>query len=792
MTPTDHSHTNPFTPHLSVPLPAAGQCTGCGACERICPFGAISMGPDAEGFLYPRVNFSLCRNCGLCGRLCPANHRPKDVSSQPQCYAVWAEDEVRRCSSSGGVFTLLARQIFKHNGVVYGAAFEPDWSVKHRAACDESQLAALRGSKYVQSNAAACFAEIRDRLEKGQPVLFTGTPCQVAGLHAFLQKEYAHLITADCVCHGVPNNEVWQKYLSDNFDKSAIASLSFRDKAKLGWQTAALSVYFKDGSHTAQPSYVNGFNQNLFLRPACAACSYTSVHRMTDFTLADFWGIDGVDPSANDLKGTSLLLVHTPKARQLLEQIRPHVKFLKEYPLSALDATPNYPLRHSSKPHEARASFFREFRQTAFNALVDKLLYHRFEVGVVGPYTVENYGNNIQYYSLYQAIRKEGYTALMIERPQDALCKPHKRPILFKENPYAPEDMAPLFPSKPKMGSLNKNVKSFLVGSDQIFRGNLFKCFGEYVSLDWVDDIPFKSVYGLSFGLDFWDEKPNVKRKIARDLKRFNKLSFRESSGQRLMQTEFGGLTGPVVLDPVFLLDRPDFEALIRKSDTRVPPHSLFCYILDKQENKTLLLEAFAKEHRLTPYTVTDAGLEKPEAQIYVEDWIKIIAESEFVLTDSFHGMCMAIIFQKQFFVICNAWRGTTRFVNLLEQLGLTSRIVETVQDILKPHEPIDYREVNIKLRQCKEESLAVLRQMLQLARGPQQQINYSLYERVIRYFTRTLYAKAVAIVHRVTRMRYTVKIALYRMVCGLMPEKKKDKIRAKIQKTREKRARLD
>lgn len=768
------NNTNPAVPSVEKPtrpLPARQQCTGCAACEKICPFGAISMRADAEGFLYPQIDPSLCRDCGLCAKQCPSLKAPKADSSHTQCYAVLAEDAVRLHSSSGGAFTLLARQVLAQKGVVYGAAFEKDWSVKHRAAETEEDLYPLCTSKYVQSNAAACFADVQKNLEQGRAVLFTGTPCQVAGLYAFLGKDYPQLMTADCVCHGVPNNEVWQKYLADNFDLKALSGLSFRDKKKLGWKASTLSVYFKDASHKLQSSYFDGFNQNLYLRPSCENCLYTHIHRQADFTLADFWGIDDVDLEANDRKGTSLLLVHTQKASRLVEQLRPQAKWIKEYPVSVLDHSPNYPLWRSSKFHPERASFFKEFRSVPFNTLVDKLLYKRFDVGIVGPYTVENYGSQIQYYSLYRAVLKEGYSALMIERPQNAIDKPNERPVLFSENPYGPKDLAPIFPSKRTMHQLNKNVRSFLVGSDQIFRYHLYKEFGKYVTLDWVEgDIP-KSVYGLSFGIDTFPNKPFTKWKMTRDLKHFDMLSFREKSGQQLMQTKFGGLTGPVVLDPVFLMDQADFQTLIEKSKRNLPPKSLFCYILDKQDKKDAIVRQFAKAQKLNVQVLSDAARETSETRLCVEDWLKAFWQADFVITDSFHGMCFSIIFQKQFFVILNQMRGHTRFINLLKMLGLSSRILSSEEDLLRHQEPIDYKRVNKLLEKYRQDSWQVLRRMLALSKE-ERICKKSVGERVQGFFKCG---------------RYAIKAFCYQGLSWVTKDKKKQKMLYQMKKYREK-----
>lgn len=392
-------------------------------------------------------------------------------------------------------------------------------------------------------------------------------------------------------------------------------------------------------------------------------------------------------------------------------------------------------------------------------------------MGIVGPYTVENYGSQIQYYSLYRAVLKEGYSALMIERPQNAIDKPNERPVLFSENPYGPKDLAPIFPSKRTMHQLNKNVRSFLVGSDQIFRYHLYKEFGKYVTLDWVEgDIP-KSVYGLSFGIDTFPNKPFTKWKMTRDLKHFDMLSFREKSGQQLMQTKFGGLTGPVVLDPVFLMDQADFQTLIEKSKRNLPPKSLFCYILDKQDKKDAIVRQFAKAQKLNVQVLSDAARETSETRLCVEDWLKAFWQADFVITDSFHGMCFSIIFQKQFFVILNQMRGHTRFINLLNMLGLSSRILSSEEDLLRHQEPIDYKRVNKLLEKYRQDSWQVLRRMLALSKE-ERICKKSVGERVQGFFKCG---------------RYAIKACCYQGLSWVTKDKKKQKMLYQMKKYREK-----
>lgn len=317
-------------------------CCGCSACYAACPHRAIAMKPDPEGFLYPVVDLARCTDCGLCERICPFLH-PAGATPPLRLYAAKNRDEdTRKQSSSGGVFTLLARKVLAEGGIVYGARFDGAWDVCHSAAETEEGLAALRESKYVQSHMGDTFRDVRRHLEAGRAVLFTGTSCQVAGLKRFLRRDYGQLLlTADCLCHGVPSPKVWRKYLEEVVSSAArgengeagvprITRVSFRSKRN-GWKRYEMRIEGRRPGEqesralAAEPfdqnPYMRGFLSNLYLRLSCYACRAKNGRCGSDFTLGDFWGIDQINPSFDDDKGCSLLLVNSERGRALCGQI---------------------------------------------------------------------------------------------------------------------------------------------------------------------------------------------------------------------------------------------------------------------------------------------------------------------------------------------------------------------------------------------------------------------------------------------------------------------------------------
>ena len=360
--------------------PNKNECTGCGACVSICPKSAISMKPDAEGFLYPSVDASLCIECDACEKRCPVG-KPLDGSAMHLLGAQNRDEEIRRKSSSGGVFTALAQDMFAAGGVVFGAAFDEHMRVEHVGALNENELAAMRGSKYVQSDAAEAVTHAAALLRQGIPVLFSGTPCQVSGVKAACGKRYEDkLLAVDFVCHGVPSPGVFADYLKklEAERGSRVVAYTFRDKRK-GWKDFYAVATFEDGSEHAgdqkSEPYLYGFLQNLYLRPSCVQCdALRGNRRASDITIADLWGAQDICPDRDDDTGLSLVMAHTKKGREALERIAPK---LNTFPIKGTDALlrHNPSIEHTASAHAKRAAFFRHFEKHGFDSrYVMKLL----------------------------------------------------------------------------------------------------------------------------------------------------------------------------------------------------------------------------------------------------------------------------------------------------------------------------------------------------------------------------------------------------------------------------------
>lgn len=355
-------------------MPALAElhhCTGCTTCSAACPKDCITMEPDTDGFLHSVVDEAMCIGCGLCEKICPVIHNslPKHT---PAVYAVKSADEASRlASTSGGVFPELAKDILANGGVVFGAAYDEHFRVVHICAENETDLARLRGAKYSQSNLDGIFREVKQRLEHGQQVLFSGTPCQVLGLKTYLQKDYENLLLVDLVCHSVPSPMAWEKYLEYISGDKTLTAVNLRCK-DTGWSRYSYNnrFDFADGSCrkdlSSKSLYMKLFGGGYITNPACTNCPAKGYARVSDLTLGDFWGIWETDPEMDDDKGTSAVLCQTERGRELLQRISDKL-IMKEVSLEDVSRQ-NPALLRVSSPNERRSEALELIRNGKISA----------------------------------------------------------------------------------------------------------------------------------------------------------------------------------------------------------------------------------------------------------------------------------------------------------------------------------------------------------------------------------------------------------------------------------------
>ena len=383
-------------------------CTGCNACLQVCPKCCIGH-KMIDGFWYPNIDTEKCIECGLCLKVCPA------ASSLPQrtpmsCYVGYNNDtEVRLKSSSGGIFMELAKYTLSKGGVVFGAVFDSNWNVIHRVATTIEEVVPMLGSKYLQCDTKNTFAECKKILNKGLPVLYSGTPCQIEGLHKFLHKDYENLFTMDFICHGVPSPGIWQSYLHEKFKNfaavkaadgkntvlnsslnttSPIGDIKFRDKTD-GWEKFRFVVLGKSASKADQNSvllsdiysdnpYMRGFLNDLYLRESCYHCPARSFSSKSDITIGDFWGVHKLNmDDMNDQKGLSIITVNSLNGKHLFDSISNSLNFREITFVQAIESNPN--LLHIAKKNQKKINKFKSQLQVmSFEKAIETVLHVSF------------------------------------------------------------------------------------------------------------------------------------------------------------------------------------------------------------------------------------------------------------------------------------------------------------------------------------------------------------------------------------------------------------------------------
>ena len=362
-------------------------CCGCAACAAICPRNAIAMVEDKSGFVYPKVDSALCVECGLCAKVCPMITPSEGKKDVHVFAAVNRNEKMRQSSASGGAFTALAQWIFDKGGVVIGCAWDDNLMPEHTVIQSMASICKLQGSKYVQSNLAYVYQQVKDYLKNDQYVLFSGTPCQCAAIRAYLGKPYDKLFCVELICHGVPNARIFRNYL-DLLEKrygGKIIYINFRDK-KLGWGALMRIDYLKNGIHHTKylkPEesyyYYHFFYKALFYRESCYQCRYASENRQSDFTIGDYWGAERSFPELGIGKGISVLIATGEKATAALPEIQKYA-VLVEADINDVREE-NGQLSHPSSKSEDYASLLGqliEYGPEEFDALFRRS--HRKEV----------------------------------------------------------------------------------------------------------------------------------------------------------------------------------------------------------------------------------------------------------------------------------------------------------------------------------------------------------------------------------------------------------------------------
>lgn len=450
------------------------SCTGCSSCYNRCPVKAIEMVENPEGFLYPIINKDKCINCGLCYKSCPINSRVLANRTKPKTFAFMAEDEIRKESSSGGAFAVLANYFIKNEGYVSGAVWTTDWAVEHIISNNIDDVKRMKTSKYIQSKIGLVYKEIEKNLKSNFLVFFTGTPCQVAGLKTYLNKDYKNLYCADIVCHGVPSSKIFKKYMQEEFSDIDIKNINFRGKTFKPWGCNSFEIEDMNGYKIApkenKRSYYKAFINSLSTRKSCSGCKYNCTPRQGDITIGDYWGINQVDKALDDRLGTSVVLSNNPKGDFLISILRDNAKVLRETKFRlATKKNPN--IVRSSNSHFKREEFFSNLDKISLKENVGNILENRADCMIINFWSTVNYGAALTCYGVQCLMEKLGCNAKVInysahESFEGSFADKFGKKYLNLTTPIR---------TYADFLALNKSCNTFIAGSDQIWNCGCIK-----------------------------------------------------------------------------------------------------------------------------------------------------------------------------------------------------------------------------------------------------------------------------------------------------------------------------
>lgn len=702
------------------------HCTGCSSCYSSCPHDAIQMNKDYAGFWYPDINTDKCTNCSLCVKKCPVyNHKEGELPYQ-KCYAVFGEDKVRQQSSSGGMFSYLAEYVFSLDGYVCGAAFDENMQVKHTIANKEEGYEKFRGSKYVESDLNTVFRQIKEILKSGKYCLFSGLPCQVAGLVAYLGKDYENLITTDLLCGSVPSHLVLDKFFEETYPNEKVLSYSFRDKEN-GWNKIAARVITDKGNY-----YLHGKDNIVFncfsidrvsSKNTCMHCIYRTHYRFSDFTIGDYWGIYERDASLDDDLGTSAVLVNTKKAVKVFDQVKNMLKLYKETPIEYLDnnVITNLNLQYSP----ARKAFLRDLQKMSLYSNYQEKTNKKYYIGILGGQASNtNFGMVLSSFALSKFLSEYNngkYYPMHIDyriQQHSLIGRTEKDTLLNEDSEYFKNGINPKFEkfrekyierSMHRMflrgiSYVNNIFSIFILGPGRYFNTDLYKEY--YASyMQFVNNDKKIISLGVSMGDVYGAYSKEIDKMKEYSLKRFDAVGVRENSSYEYCKSK--GINAKKVLDPVFYLNIEEYDKLA--SDTEVnETYKALCYTAS--DGFWNALQSYASN------IVQDGSvlknIKRIDYHISIESWLYLIKNCEVIVTNSFYAVCFAIIFKKDF--ICFSAKETgERIEQLLEDLGIQNRMFRNISNqdymyIIKSS-PIDYDDVYSKLQALKEDSINFL-----------------------------------------------------------------------------------
>lgn len=704
------------------------HCTGCGACQNVCPYSAIEMRADAIEGYKPFIIKNKCTDCGKCVAVCPSLNDDENVYFPIEGYAAVATDDIRMNSSSGGFFSVAAAEVLSHGGVVYGASWNNNLVAVHIRITQTEHINKLRYSKYVQSDTSDVFKAVKRDLEEARMVLFSGTPCQTAGLRKYIDVESINaenLYLIDLICGDAPSPVLWEMFLNERYkDNNRPSDYRFRDKIH-GWRGMSNCLNAEQDCYTdnVEDYYLKAFYADMLFRSACEDCKYRKM-RSADITIGDFWKASKYKPLIDWQSGVSTVLVNTEKGKKFLENFKKNFSVLESVEIEKLMDAGGFRTHISNGTDCFRHQILKRGAtlKSAYEAGRDL----RYDIGLVGEWCNHNYGSHLTYYALKKTLEKMGLSVLLIGPP--VTWWKYSKNIFgderFRTLPGI-EDAAYLSLDEYDYEYLNERCDMFCVGSDTTFHEFQFFDKKKYAGLAWTDNAKGRIIYGGSFGTyDFNASKEKIDY-LKYCFRRFDKISFREKAGVELAKEAFD-VESDYVLDPVFLLSAEEWR------QHEIPPermiNSKFGIVFFYEDNghnadTENFLEKLKAKYNCTFYYVTRSDSDRKDAitNVKIEELLWLIDHAEIILTNSFHVTALSIIFNKLFYTINRILQLPARIPDILSTCDLKDRMIidyRYSEVNLDGLDSIDYERVNYILEQYIKNSKSWLAAAIEKAKN--------------------------------------------------------------------------
>ncbi len=706
--------------NVGTELPKAKKfCVGCYACESACNHSAIIMSLDAEGFCRAHVDDSMCNGCESCVMVCPQLNFESESSDSPPAYALKAPQPELSLSSSGGAFSLLADFILEKGGLVCGVVFDGDFNAVYELTDDRDEIARMRGSKYVFSEMRGIYSGISEKLKEGRDVLFVGLPCQVKAVRNRI-GDSDHLYCVDLICGGQPSKGVFQKYVAEISSEKPVSGLSFRKK---GYPYGMLAIDYADGTSRLSfgDKYFAGYNKHLMKNQACGDCKFAASPRPGDMTIGDLWNAERYIRDTDISEGISAVLVSTPKGREMFEAISGRAAYLREIPLDFLRRFNRMGPRLSV--HESRQRLFDMVdRGYPVAKSVDYCLAGRFDMGITGFWRINDYGGELSYYALFMFFRDRDMEPLLIESRNDITGHPSE-PALFS-NRYTANSRAKWYSTIREQTEIGARVYNAISGPGpiwdrRIIGQNVVECY----SLDFIPSWRNKISIASSFGSANFEGTDEDRARLGKILGRLDKVSVCDVSSRSICESM--GVEAKIIMDPVFLCDPRHYSDLMADSKASFPKGYVLIYALHPKdlEGFEAVADALGLGQICVGSAETNFNLKTqfPITNIYsIENWLKCIDNSSFVVTDSYYAAAFAILFRKPFAVVTRAEpEREGRTSSLLMIAGLENRMFGDIRGLLDSgvlNESIDYDAVHERIALGRDESIEWILSSLQLS----------------------------------------------------------------------------